>query len=132
MKKRDFFLTLFLLLLAMAGICFLFSKTIWVNTKTLLLLALLIIYIPAFIFTAANSRGAKSKRARIFLYGGFILLILAAAVWHTFSADIGAGISRAQMEALRYYQQVIILLCSAVGGSSIFHGMRLFNEAINE
>lgn len=133
MKKLDFILILALLVVAVAGVCMLFSKTAWVSAKTGFLLGALLLYIPCFIVAAANVQGSKVRRARMFLYGGLILLILAAGSWHAFSVDmITPGITAAQTETLRYYQQIIILLCSAVGGSSIFHGVRLFNEGRNE
>ncbi|MEO8206827.1 MAG: hypothetical protein ABI615_11645 [Chthoniobacterales bacterium] len=133
MKKVDLVVTFLLLILTVLGICTIFSGSIRVSGKTILLLALLFIYIPVYIGAAANAVGTKNRRARIFLYGGFLLLILATAVWHTFALDITSGVATSmQIEALRYYQQVIILLCSAIGGSSIFHGIRLFNENRNE
>jgi hypothetical protein len=133
MKKIDLLVIFILLLLAILGVCLLFSPSTWVNIRTASLLGGLILYIPVFILVAANTLGGKEKRARVFLYGGFLLLILAATVWHAFSGDmLVQNIGEAQKEALRYYQQITILLCSAVGGSSIFHGIRLFNEALND
>ncbi|MEO6054515.1 MAG: hypothetical protein ABIP97_10920 [Chthoniobacterales bacterium] len=133
MKKFDLIIVFVLLALAVSGVCLLFTPSAWVNARTGSLLGVLILYIPVFILIASNTRGSREKRARVFLYGGFLLLILAATVWHTLSGDmLSPTITEGQKEALRYYQQVVILLCSAVGGSSIFHGIRLFNDALNE
>ena len=133
MKKIDFFIIFILLVLAAVGVCFVFPPASGINMVTTALFGALILYVPCFILTASRVRGSKTKRARVFLYGGLLLVLLAVTVWHAFSVNVlSPGIPVVQKETLLYYQQIVILLCSSIGGSSIFHGVRLFSEALEE
>ena len=110
----------------------LFFRNASVQLSSAILLGVFACYIPLFVFILSNLRAAPPCIARLFLYGGFGLLILGFIVWAEFNGYQSSTIvSEPQKRALTYYTQFASLFSSFLGGSAIFHGIRLFSEIAN-
>ena|ERR1700731_59227 len=113
--------------------CAFFHRAAYVTLKTTVLLGAFIYYIPLFAYLLSKERLAPRNIARLFIFGGFGLLILGFIVWIEFNGyQSSPSLTEEQKRALVYYQQFAVLFSSSLGGSSVFHGIRRFSEITND